>query len=176
MSAVRGWAIAGLVAAALAGGGWYAKAHSGGGAAPARGPAAGDRAVPVATAVVAVRDVPIYLEGLGNVAAFATVTVKSQVEGRLERVAFKEGQLVHKGDLLAQVDPRPFLIQLHTAEAALARDSAQLGTVASISNAPRRSGSRASSLSSKWTTSRRRSIRSKLPSGSRPRPGRKRAA
>jgi multidrug efflux system membrane fusion protein len=54
-----------------------------------------------------------------------TVTVHTQVDGRLDSVAFKEGQFVHKGDLLAQIDPRPFIIQLHTAEAAIARDAAQ---------------------------------------------------
>ncbi len=85
-----------------------------------------DRVVPVQTAAVAVRDVPIYLEGLGNVMPIASVQVRPQVDGRLDTVAFKEGQKVKRGDLLAQVDPRPFVIQLHNAEASLAKDSAQL--------------------------------------------------
>src|SRR5882724_5694769 len=57
------------------------------------------RAAPVVAVPVAERDVPIYLEGLGSVVASNTVTVKSQVDGRLDRVAFKEGQEVKKGDL-----------------------------------------------------------------------------
>ncbi len=91
-----------------------------------RGAAAGDRAIPVLVVPVARRDVPITTEGLGSVVAFKTVNVRTQVDGRLDRVAFREGQAVKRGDLLAQVDPRPFEIQLHQAEAALARDTAQL--------------------------------------------------
>src|SRR5262245_55156477 len=82
------------------------------------------RPVPVVAAAVARRDVPIYLDGLGSVVAYKTVTVRSQVDGRLDKVLFREGQEVHRGDVLAQVDPRPFLVQLHQAEGALARDSA----------------------------------------------------
>jgi len=82
--------------------------------------------VPVAVAAASLRDVPIYLEGLGTVTAFKTVNVRTQVDGRLMRVAFREGQTVKQGALLAEIDPRPFAIQLHTAEAALARDEAQL--------------------------------------------------
>src|SRR5262245_51876900 len=84
------------------------------------------RVVPVVAVTVAASDVPIYLEGLGSVVAYNTVTVKSQVDGRLERVVFREGQEVKKGDVLAQIDARPFELQLHQAEAALARDEAQL--------------------------------------------------
>ncbi len=84
-----------------------------------------DRVVPVLLAPVEKKDFPIYLEGLGTAVPIYTVTVHTQVDGRLDSVAFKEGQFVHKGDLLAQIDPRPFVIQLHAAEAALARDSAQ---------------------------------------------------
>jgi membrane fusion protein, multidrug efflux system len=92
----------------------------------ARATAAQDRAIPVQLVAATRRDVPIYLEGLGTVTAYKTVNVRAQVDGRLDRVAFKEGQSVKKGDLLAQIDPRPFTIQLHQAQAALARDQAQL--------------------------------------------------
>jgi multidrug efflux system membrane fusion protein len=88
--------------------------------------AAAGRPVPVVTGVVTKKDVPIYLDGLGNVTAFYTVTVHSQVDGRLDQVLFKEGQVVKKGDLLARIDPRPFNNQLHQAQGALARDAAQL--------------------------------------------------
>ncbi|HMK72650.1 MAG TPA: efflux RND transporter periplasmic adaptor subunit, partial [Myxococcaceae bacterium] len=91
----------------------------------AKGPAEA-RPVPVAVASVSQRDVPIYLEGLGTVVALATVTVKSQVDGRLDAVLFVEGQRVKKGEVIAQVDPRPFQAQLHQMEATLARDQAQL--------------------------------------------------
>jgi multidrug efflux system membrane fusion protein len=84
------------------------------------------RPVPVLAATAVRQDVPIYLEGLGTVVANRTVTVKPLVDGRLDQVLFQEGQLVHKGQALAQIDPRPFLVQLHQAEGALARDKAQL--------------------------------------------------
>ncbi|MDB4932185.1 MAG: putative Co/Zn/Cd efflux system rane fusion protein, partial [Myxococcaceae bacterium] len=83
-----------------------------------------DRPVPVLVATVEQRDVPLYLEGLGTVAAYNTVTVRARVEGRLDAVAFAEGQTVHRGDLLAQIDPRPFAIALRQAEAVVARDRA----------------------------------------------------
>jgi multidrug efflux system membrane fusion protein len=95
-------------------------------AATAASSAAANRVVPVLTADVQELDVPVTLEGLGTVAAFYTVTVKTQVDGRIDRVSFKEGQQVKKGDLLVQIDPRPFAIQLETAQATLARDTANL--------------------------------------------------
>ena len=88
--------------------------------------AAAGRALPVTTAKVLRRDVPIYLDGLGSVVAFKTVTVRSQVDGRLDQVLFREGQAVRQGDLLARIDPRPFQNQLSQAQGALARDQAQL--------------------------------------------------
>lgn len=82
--------------------------------------------MPVAAAPVQQRDMPIYLTGIGNFTPLATVTVKSRVDGELVEVNFKEGQEVKKGDLLAVIDPRPFQVQLQTAQANLAKDQAQL--------------------------------------------------
>ena len=107
----------------------HQSAPAGGGSAGASAsgtPSGTDRAVPVTTATVTRKDVPVILEGLGTVTPLATVTQKSQVDGRLESVLFKEGQAVKKGDVIAQVDARPFAIQRHTAEASLFRDDAQL--------------------------------------------------
>jgi multidrug efflux system membrane fusion protein len=71
-------------------------------------------------------DLSRYLTALGTVTPFNTVTVKSRVDGEIVNVAFREGQIVHKGDLLVQVDPRPFQVQLEQAEGQLARDKANL--------------------------------------------------
>jgi multidrug efflux system membrane fusion protein len=124
----RLWPLALLILAAVLGGLWWMSRSKGGtAAAPAGGGRAGEaRPVSVMVTTATRRDVPVFLEGLGTVAAYRTVTVRSRVEGQLQSVAFKEGQEVKKGDLLAQVDPRPFRIQLHTAQAALARNNAQL--------------------------------------------------
>jgi membrane fusion protein, multidrug efflux system len=84
------------------------------------------RPVPVVAGPVQRRDVPIYLDGLGNVTAFKTVTVRSQVDGRLDQMTFREGQAVKSGELLAQIDARPFRNQLAQAQGALSRDRAQL--------------------------------------------------
>jgi membrane fusion protein, multidrug efflux system len=81
--------------------------------------------VPVVVATAQHGDVPIYFKGLGTVTAFNTVTVHSRVDGQLISVAFKEGQFVHQGDVLAQIDPRPFQVILEQAEGALAKDQAQ---------------------------------------------------
>lgn len=71
-------------------------------------------------------DFPVYLTGLGTVTALSTVTVKSRVDGELIRVAFKEGQMVREGDLLAEIDPRAFQVQLMQAKGQLVRDEALL--------------------------------------------------
>jgi len=91
----------------------------------AAGNAAEARPIPVVVAQASARDVPVYLDGLGNAVPLVTVTVRPQVDGPLLAVLFKEGQEVKKGDLLARIDPRPFTIQLHQAQAAYARDQAQ---------------------------------------------------
>ena len=83
-------------------------------------------AVPVLAATVEQKDVPIYLFGLGTAQAFNTVKVTSRVEGQLQKLAFKEGQDVRAGDVLAQIDPLPFQAALRQMEANLRRDEAQL--------------------------------------------------
>src|SRR5438477_2886483 len=82
--------------------------------------------VPVAVTAAQRRDLPVYLDGLGSVEAFNTVTVKSRVDGQMMEVRFKEGQEVHQGDLLAIIDPRPFEVALAQAQANHAKDQAQL--------------------------------------------------
>jgi multidrug efflux system membrane fusion protein len=83
-------------------------------------------AVPVETAVAARTDVPIYLDGLGTVQAFNTVTVTTRVDGQVESVNFVEGQNVKAGDVLAQIDPRTYQAALDQAVATKAKDEAQL--------------------------------------------------
>jgi len=82
--------------------------------------------VPVVEGVVSTRDVPIYLDGLGTVQAFNTVTVHARVDGQLMKVAFVEGQEVKTGDVLAQLDPAPYQAALDQAVAKKAQDEAQL--------------------------------------------------
>jgi membrane fusion protein, multidrug efflux system len=82
--------------------------------------------VPVVAETVKSGDVPIYLTGIGYVEAYNTVVVRSQIQGQLTAIPFKEGQTVHQGDLLAQIDPRPYQAQLDQAIANRDRDAAQL--------------------------------------------------
>jgi multidrug efflux system membrane fusion protein len=114
-----------VVVAALATGGIVAFTWSTG-TGPAEPPAAAPAAVPVVAATVKGGDVPIYLSGIGTVQAYNTVVVRSQIQGQLTQIAFTEGQTVHPGDLLAQIDPRPYQAQLDQATANRDRDQAQL--------------------------------------------------
>jgi membrane fusion protein, multidrug efflux system len=88
--------------------------------------AAQSPAVPVTMAPATRRDVPIFLQGLGTVAASNTIAVHSQVDGKLQSVSFVEGQEVHKGDTLAVIDPRALQAALDQAVAKRAQDQAQL--------------------------------------------------
>ena len=84
------------------------------------------QAVPVTAAPVQKADFPVYLTGLGNVQGFNTVVVRTRVDGQIEKIAFTEGQMVNRGDLLAQIDPRPFQATLDQAKAKKAQDEANL--------------------------------------------------
>jgi multidrug efflux system membrane fusion protein len=83
-------------------------------------------AVPVTVAPVQKADFPVYLTGLGTVQGFNTVVVRTRVDGQIDKIAFKEGQLVKQGDLLAEIDPRPFQAAFDQAKAKKAQDEANL--------------------------------------------------
>jgi membrane fusion protein, multidrug efflux system len=83
-------------------------------------------AVPVFAGTVHQGDVPIYLRGVGTVIAYNNVIVRSQITGQIVKIAFNQGQTVHQGDLLAEIDPRPYQAQLDQAIANRDRDQAQL--------------------------------------------------
>jgi len=80
----------------------------------------------VATARVAPADIPVKIAALGTITPLATVTIKTQISGQLQQIGFREGQMLHKGDFVAQIDPRPYQNALAQAEGALARDQASL--------------------------------------------------
>ena len=116
------------------------------------------RGIPVVVAPAETGDIGVYLTGLGTATALKTVTVQSRVDGQLINVAFREGQLVRPGDLLAELDPRPFEVQLAQARARRRRTKPRSRTRAWICAATRRSSkSRAwhSRISEPRWTSRR---------------------
>jgi len=93
---------------------------------PAGGASGRNLAVPVVAVEATKGDIGVYFTGLGAVTPIHTVAVKSQIAGYLMEVLYKEGQLVNKGDPLAEIDPRPYQVMLENAEAGLLRDQANL--------------------------------------------------
>lgn len=116
---VIGW---GLLALALLGAGCSRKAEPAG---QSRVPGGG-APVPVTTGIVAQESIPVLLQAIGNVDPISVVSIKAQVNGQLQKVHFRDGQEVHKGDLLFSIDPRPFEAALRQAESQLGRDQALL--------------------------------------------------
>ena len=117
---------AALLIAILAIGGGLAVTHKFPFERPAPRAAATPPVVPVIAGTVAQHDVPIYLTGVGTVIAYNTVVVRSQIQGQIVSINFIEGQTVHTGDLLAQIDPRPYQAQIDQVTATRDRDQAQL--------------------------------------------------
>ena len=116
-----GWIKLGIGVAAIGFGGWYLIHHFTAENAPPP-----QAAIPVTPGTVTVKDVPVYVRGLGTVQAFNTVTIRTRVDGQIQKIAFIEGQDVHVGDLLAQIDPAPYQAQVDQNEAKKAQDEAQL--------------------------------------------------
>jgi multidrug efflux system membrane fusion protein len=128
-SSGRKWLLVGIAVLVVAGGGYFGWRHFHG------APAASDQAkaeqqkppkIPVTVAEVKKADFPVYLYGLGAVEPYDTVTVSSRVDGEITKVAFKQGQMVKEGDILAQIDPRPYQAALDQALAKKAQDEAML--------------------------------------------------
>ena len=94
-----------------------------------QGAGAGGFVVPVVVATAQRGDLPVYFDGLGTVTAFNTVTVHSRVDGQITKINFQEGQFVHQGESLLEIDARPYQVQLEQAEGQLAKDQAQLRDV-----------------------------------------------
>lgn len=136
----RWWLWIAALAIVIALGVWYSRSKDSAEAqGPAGAPAGGKggrqgqggpgQVVPVVVATAQRGDLPVYFNGLGTVTAFNTVTVRSRVDGQIVKINFTEGQLVHQGDALVEIDPRPYQVQLEQAEGQLAKDQAQLRDV-----------------------------------------------
>ncbi len=120
----RRWIVGILVLLAASVAVMCAQTKGSGAAKAAKTPA--QRAIPVVGTAARIGDLNVYQSGLGTVTPLKTVTVRSRVDGELMSVAYGEGQRVRQSDLLAQIDPRPFQVQLHQAEGQLAKDEAAL--------------------------------------------------
>ena len=116
------FAVGAMAAALLAGGGLSLKRAQ----TPAKSPPPAAAQVPIVAGVVAQHDVPIYLTGVGTVVAYNTVSVRAQIQGQVVSINFTEGEAVRTGDLLAQIDPRPYQSQIDQLTAVRDRDQAQL--------------------------------------------------
>ena len=127
----KGWAWSLVILLLLAGGGgWYWWKKGGAGQAgqqqAGQGQRGGGGRVPVEVAEARQADLPIYLNGLGNVQAFNTVVIRSRVDGAIVKIAFREGQTVKQGEIIAQIDPRPYQATLDQAIAKKQQSEANL--------------------------------------------------
>ncbi|WP_159005303.1 efflux RND transporter periplasmic adaptor subunit [Bradyrhizobium sp. S69] len=119
-----------VLIAAVAGAGYYGWGrYQAGQEAAANAQKVVRNAVQVSTAQVEKSDFPVYLTGLGTVQGFNTVLVRSRVDGQIDKIAFKEGQVVKQGDLLVEIDPRPYQATLDQAKAKKSQDEANLANV-----------------------------------------------
>jgi multidrug efflux system membrane fusion protein len=121
-----GWV---LLVAAIAGAGYYGwTRHRNGEQAAAAASAKKSARNPVRVSIAPVEksDFPVYLTGLGTVQGFNTVTVRTRVDGQIDKIAFKEGQMVRQGDLLVEIDPRPYQATLDAAKAKKVQDEANI--------------------------------------------------
>jgi membrane fusion protein, multidrug efflux system len=125
ISRTIGWVV---LLAAVAGAGYYGRErmHNADAAKNAQQSAARKPAVPVTIGPVQKADFPVYLTGLGTVQGFNTVQVRTRVDGQIDKIAFQEGQLVKEGDLLVEIDPRPYQAALDQAKAKKVQDEANL--------------------------------------------------
>src|ERR1700736_6126499 len=119
------WLSRAILVVASCGLAWYV-VHQPAKSAPSQASSAIVPAVPVTAGLAETKNIPVYLTGLGTVQAFNTVVVKVRVDGQLDKVPFTEGQDVKAGDLLAQIDPRPYQAALDQAKAVKAKDEAQM--------------------------------------------------
>ena len=126
----RGWWWLAILATAGAGAWYYQSQGAPAGAAVKEPPVAGKKRDSGVVPVVAARshrgDIGVYITGLGSVTPIYTVTIRSRVDGQLMKIHYNEGDLVHEGDLLLEIDPRPFEVQLEAAEGQMVRDRASL--------------------------------------------------
>jgi len=115
------WVRTGIIVAVVGAGGWFLLHHFTAKKAPPP-----EAVIPITPGTVAVKDIPVYVRGLGTVQAFNSVSIKSRVDGQITQVLFTEGQEVKAGDSLFQIDPRPYQAALEQAEANFEKDRAQL--------------------------------------------------